>query len=180
MGVNRGEGVVRDLGMGSGHGGQEGRLAGIGQADQTGVGDQLEPEPDPVLLARPARVEPARCPVGGGLVVAVSEAAVATLGQASPLADLGQIGDYLFLGVVEHLGAHRNPDLQALAGAPGHALAPAVIAAAGLEVLAVAKIDQGVQALDRGDPTPPSGPPNSTYFSRRKLMQPAPPSPLLK
>src|SRR3546814_9501696 len=32
----------------------EGRLAGVGQADQPGVGEQFQPQPHPHLLARPA------------------------------------------------------------------------------------------------------------------------------
>ena len=50
-GMERGEGIVGDLRLGGGDGGEEGRLAGIGQADQAGIGDQLEPQPDRLLLA---------------------------------------------------------------------------------------------------------------------------------
>ena len=39
LGVEGGEGIVADLGLGVGDGVEEGRLAGIGQADQAGVGD---------------------------------------------------------------------------------------------------------------------------------------------
>ena len=52
-GMQRGEGIVGDLRLGRGDGRQEGRLAGIGQADQAGVGDQLQPQPDHSSL-RPA------------------------------------------------------------------------------------------------------------------------------
>ena len=54
-GMQRGEGIVGDLRLGRGDGGEEGRLAGIGQADQPGIGDQLQPQPDRALLARAGR-----------------------------------------------------------------------------------------------------------------------------
>ena len=53
--MQRREGIVGDLRLGRGDGGEEGRLAGIGQADEAGIGDQLEPQPDRLLLARQGR-----------------------------------------------------------------------------------------------------------------------------
>ena len=49
--MERGEGIVGDLRLGGGDGGEQGRLAGIGQADEAGIGDQLQPQPQPALLA---------------------------------------------------------------------------------------------------------------------------------
>jgi hypothetical protein len=43
IGMQRGEGVVGDFRPGAGDAGQKGRLAGIGQADQAGIRNQLEP-----------------------------------------------------------------------------------------------------------------------------------------
>jgi hypothetical protein len=43
IGMQRRERIVGDLRLGGRNGRQEGRLAGIGQADQAGVGDQLQP-----------------------------------------------------------------------------------------------------------------------------------------
>ena len=56
IGVQRGERVIGDLRLGRRHRGKEGRLAGIGQADKPGIGDQLQPEPYPALDARQARI----------------------------------------------------------------------------------------------------------------------------
>ena len=72
-----GEGIVGDLRLGPADGGQQGRFAGIGQADQPGIGDQLQPQPDPALLAGPAGAVLARRPVGRGLEMGIAEAAVA-------------------------------------------------------------------------------------------------------
>ncbi len=41
-GMQRGEGIVGDLRPRGGDRGEEGRLAGVGQADEAGVGDQLQ------------------------------------------------------------------------------------------------------------------------------------------
>ena len=58
LGVQGGEGVVGDFRLGGGDDGQEGGFAGVGQADQTGVGDQFQAQPDPAFLARPALGRP--------------------------------------------------------------------------------------------------------------------------
>ena len=70
----------------------------------------------------------------------------------------------------------------------GAVLAHAVAAARRLEMLLVAVVDQGVEAVAPPrsptspplPPSPPSGPPNSMNFSRRKPTTPGPPSPLLR
>jgi hypothetical protein len=49
--VQRGEGIVRDLRLGRAHRREEGRLAGVGQPDDPGIRDQLEPQADGELLA---------------------------------------------------------------------------------------------------------------------------------
>ena len=48
------EGIVGDLRLGARRCRQQGRFAGVGQPDQAGIGDQLQPQPDPAFLARPA------------------------------------------------------------------------------------------------------------------------------
>ncbi len=95
LGLERGERVVGDLRPGARDAREEGRLAGVRQADQAGVREQLEAQPDPALLARRARRRAARRLVGRGLEAAVAEAAAAALGDHHGLArrqDLGQHG----------------------------------------------------------------------------------------
>ncbi len=53
--MQRGEGIVRDLRLGRADGREEGRLAGIRQADQTGIGDQLQAQPDRASPRRAGR-----------------------------------------------------------------------------------------------------------------------------
>ena len=65
--MQRGEGIVGDLRFGGADDGEEGRLAGIGQADQAGIRDQLQPQPDPALFALLAGIGVARRAVGGAI-----------------------------------------------------------------------------------------------------------------
>jgi hypothetical protein len=108
IGVERGEGVVGDLRLGGGDGGEEGRLAGIGQADEAGIGDQLQPQPDPLLGAEQAGIGATRRLVGAGLEMRVAEAAIAALEQGQLLADFGEVGDQRLAVLLEHLGADRH------------------------------------------------------------------------
>ena len=64
LGMQRGEGIVGDLRLGRADRGEEGRLAGVRQADEAGIGDQLQAQPDPALLARLAGIGVARRAVG--------------------------------------------------------------------------------------------------------------------
>ena len=79
--MQRGERIVGDLRFRGADGREEGRLAGIGQADQAGVGDQFQPQPDPALLADLAGIGVARRAVGGGFEMRVAEAAIAAFGE---------------------------------------------------------------------------------------------------
>ena len=86
--MQRRERIVGDLRLGGADRGEERRLAGIGQADEAGIGDQLQPQPDPALLACLAGIGVARRLVGGRLEMRVAEAAIAAFGEHEPLAEL--------------------------------------------------------------------------------------------
>ena len=149
--MQRGEGIVRDLRLGARHRGQQRRLAGVGQSDQAGIGDQLQPQPDPALLARPAGSRMARRLVGGALEMRVAEAAVAALAQHDALARLGQVEQHRLLVLVEDLGADRHAHQDVLGLGAGAHLAHAVMAAPHLEMLLVAVVDQRVEVGHRLD-----------------------------
>ena len=55
VGVDGGEGIVGDLRPRRRDRGEQRRLAGVGQADQPGVGDQFQPQDDRSLDARSGR-----------------------------------------------------------------------------------------------------------------------------
>ena len=94
-----------------------------------------------------------------------------------------------FLVLGENLGADRHAQHEvARRRAPVRLRARAAAAVLRPEMLLVAIVDQRVQVVGgverrcrrRVPPSPPSGPPNSMNFSRRKLTQPRPPSPLFR
>ena len=62
VGVLGGERIIGDLGMGARDPREQRRLAGVGQADQADVGDDLQLQDDPALLARDAPSRPAAVP----------------------------------------------------------------------------------------------------------------------
>ena len=62
VGVKRRERIVGDLRPRGGDAGEKRRFAGIRQADKSGIGDQLQPQPDGALLAFLAGIGAARAP----------------------------------------------------------------------------------------------------------------------
>ena len=149
--MQRGERVVGDLRLGRADRGEERGLAGIGQADQAGIGDQLQAQADGALLAGLAGIGAARRLVGRGFEISVAEAAIAALHQRDALADAREIGEQSFAVLLVDLRADRHLEHHVLAVGAVHVLAHAVAAGLGLEVLLVAVIDQRVEAVDRLD-----------------------------
>src|SRR6476659_5698961 len=149
--IERGERIVGDLRLGRAHRGKECRLAGVRQSDEAGVGDELEAEPDPALLARLSGIGVPRRTVGRRLEMRVAETAVAALGQHDTLADLGKVGDHRFLVLVENLRSDRHLEHDVFAAGAVAVLAHAAYAGAGFEVLRVAVVDQGVEPVNRLD-----------------------------
>ena len=62
--LQRRERIIGNLWLGSADGGKERRFSGIRQPDQTGVGDQLEPQTDGALFARQPGIGAARRAIG--------------------------------------------------------------------------------------------------------------------
>ena len=81
----------------------------------------------------------------------VAEAAIAAARQDDFLADLGHVGNQRLAVVFQNLGADRDLEHGVLAAGAAPVLAHAMAAARGLEMLVVAKIDQGIEAIDAFD-----------------------------
>ena len=125
-------------------------LPALGSPSEADVGEQLEAQPHPHLLARLAGLVLARGAVGRGLVAGVAATAHAALKEGDPLADLGQVGEQgAVLVIGEDLGADRDLDDEIVAAGAGAVGAGAALAARGAEMLGVAKVDQGVEAGHR-------------------------------
>ena len=152
IGMERGEGIVGDLRLRSRHGGKERRLSGVRQADEAGIGDQLEAQPYPRLLARQAGIGAPWRLVGRRLEMLVAEAAIATGCKPEALADLSQVADQRLVVVLEDLRADRHLEDDICPFRPGLVAAHAVYAGLGPEMLLVAIVDQRIQPVDGLDP----------------------------
>src|SRR5271166_2747401 len=144
------ERVVGDLGSGVRDRGEEGRLAGIGQADKPDIGDQLQAQPDPCLMAGPAGIGAPRRAVGRALVMRVAETAIAAPQEDPPLAGAGEIGEHHPVLGIHDLGPDRDAQDEIIAPGAG-ALAPGTRPTDRCpEMLAIAVVDQGVEIVRRG------------------------------
>src|SRR5690606_34624903 len=150
--VQGGERIVGDLRRGRGHGADQGALAGVGEAEQADVGQQLELQSQQPLLALLARRELPRRAVGRALEVHVAKAALAAPGHEQAVAVAGHVAADLVGGDVDDLGADRADDRGVLAALAVALLAHAVLATLGAEPLLVAEVDQGVEVLRRLQP----------------------------
>src|SRR5690242_19597799 len=64
LGLQRRERVVGDFRPGLGDRGEESRFAGVWQANETGIGDKLQAQPNPSLAPRPTGIGSARRAIG--------------------------------------------------------------------------------------------------------------------
>ena len=92
MRAQRGEGIIADLCFGVGQRIDECRFSGIGQAEEPGIGNELQAQPDPSFLTLDARVGVAGRAVGGvlspGQREVVIDRAMAVPEAPVPLEDL--------------------------------------------------------------------------------------------
>jgi hypothetical protein len=93
VGRERGEGVVGDLRTRGRDARDERGLAGVGEADQADVGDQLQAQVEQLLLAGDAGLGAPWCAVGGRDEPCVAASAPAALGDQHALPLLDQIGE---------------------------------------------------------------------------------------
>ena len=85
--VQGGKGIIGNLRFRCRNSGEQSRLAGIGKSEKTCIGDELQSQPQPALLAHLARIGTARRPVGRRLEMRITEAAIAAARQAQAIAD---------------------------------------------------------------------------------------------
>ena len=132
----RGEGVVGDLRAGGRDAGDERRLAGVREADEADVGEQLQLEPQILLLARFARLHLARRPIGRRREVRVAHAAAAAARDEHALAFGGEIREQRVrlvrvAGLLVDERADRHGELEIVAALAGAVRSLAVVAALG-------------------------------------------------
>ncbi len=152
VGDQRGERVVRDLGAGPGDGGDQGGLAGAGEADQPDVGHHLELEGDRTGLALLAQQGETGRLAGRRGQRGVAEPASAPLGDDQFRLRAGQVGQHLAgRGVADHR-AVRHAEHDVLAAAAVGMVPPAGLPVRGPAVGLPVVVDQrGQLGIDPQD-----------------------------
>ena len=92
--LERRERVVGDLGLGRRDGGDQRRLADVGEPDEGDVGEELELEPQPALLADLALLGERRRPAPVRQEPGVAPAAPPAGGRPPPVAGLHEVGEH--------------------------------------------------------------------------------------
>ena len=114
-GLHRGERIVGNLRAGVAQCADQRRLARIGEAHQTDVGQQLEFQDDGHLLHRLAGLCIAWCLVGSRAELEVAQSAAPALQEQHLLTVVGHVADILArLGIIDH-GAAGHVDIHVLA-----------------------------------------------------------------
>lgn len=142
-GFEGGEGVVGNLGAGVGERADQRRLTGVGEADQTDIGEELQFQDHHHFLHGLAGLGVARCLVGGGAKLEVAQSAASAFEQHHDLSVFDDIAEiFTGFGIVGH-GAGRYLDVAICAVATVAAAFAAVAAVAGKNVAVIAQVEQG-------------------------------------
>ena len=112
--LERGERVVGDLRLRRAHRRDQRRLARVREADERGVGQQLELEPQPALLAVLALLGERRRPARVRQEAGVAPAAPAAVGREPAVAVVHEVGEQLAVAIA-HDGALGHVDDEVVA-----------------------------------------------------------------
>src|SRR5580704_5580724 len=147
--MQRGERVIGDLRLGGTDGGEKRRFSGVRQADDPGIGDQFQPQPNGELGAGLAGIGIARRAVGRAFETRIAETAIAAMRQHDALAEFGEIGEQRLAILLVDLRAGRYFEHQVGAIGAMAVLAHAAAAVLRHEMLLIAVVDQRVETVDR-------------------------------
>ena len=150
VGLEGGEGVVGDFGPGGRDARNEGGFAGVGVADESDVGEQLEDEAVVALFAGAAELVLAGGLVDGGGEVLVAASAASAFGDHYAFIGGFKIMNQLARVLVVEGGADGNLEGDGAAVESGAVGAEAVFAALGFVLGVVAEMDESVVALRTG------------------------------
>ena len=151
MWFERGERIVGNLGLGSGHRRDERRLARVGEPDQRDVGHQFELEVEPELLAGLALLGEGRRAAAVGQEASVAATALATFGHERAQAGRGHV-HYQLPGAIPHDGADGQGDVDVLAPRPVALLTRSVPAVRGAAERMVPEAKERRLVLGRYEP----------------------------
>ena len=142
VGFERRERIWRDLRSGRGQRSQQGRFAGIGEADETDVGDQSKLQLQPALLPRLALLGVGRRLVCRGRKVSVAQPAAAAARDHDALLVSDEVRDQLVGCQVTNDRARRHAEIHVVAGFAVLLGARATTARFGTEVTLVAEVPE--------------------------------------
>ena len=141
-GFEGGEGVVGNLGARVGERADQRRLTGIGEADQTDIGEELQFQDHHHFLHGLAGLGVARCLIGGGAELEVAQSAASAFEQHHDLSVFDDIAEiFAGFGIVGH-GAGRHLDVAVGAVAAVATAFAAVAAVSGKNVTVIAQVEQ--------------------------------------
>ncbi len=140
--LQRGEGVVGDLRLRRGDAADQRRLAHVGEADDGHVGQQLQLEPQPALLAVLTLLGERGSPPPVGQEPGVAPTPLPRLGRLPAVAVVAEVGQRRAGGVVEHHRSDRNLHLEIAPPGPVAVGPPAVGAVVGLAMGMITKRQQ--------------------------------------
>lgn len=141
-GLEGGEGIVGNLGAGVGERADQGRLTGVGEADQADIGEELQFQDHHHFLHGLAGLGVARCLVGGGAKLEIAQSAASAFEQHHDLSVFDDIAEiFTGFGIVGHgAGGYLNVAICAVTAVA--AAFAAVAAVAGKNVAVIAQVEQ--------------------------------------
>jgi hypothetical protein len=152
----RREGIVGDLGGRGRQPGDERRLAGVGEADHTDVGEELQLEVEPPPLGDPAEIGLARGAIGGRREAGIAPPAGDASHGEDPRSRRGEIAEDLAGVPVRHDRPHGHAKDEIVAAGAVAVRALAVLAARGLVVALIVVVEQRVQGRIGLEPEAPA------------------------
>src|SRR5258706_247994 len=135
--------IVGDLGLGRGEPRDQRGLARVGEPDHPHVGQELQLEVDPPLLARPPQVGAARGAIGRGGEAGIAAPAAGSAGDLEPLPGLGEVAQRQAAVPLGDRGAERHAQDGVEAARALLVGAFAVLPALGGVVTLVVEVQQG-------------------------------------
>ena len=147
--VKGGKRIVGDFRPRFGYRGQKSGLSGIWHSDQTDVGNDLKPQPQPFFLSRPAGFGITRRLIGRALESGVASPAVTAFGCQIGLAGFYHVGQHRFPVFGHDFGSDRHFDDNVRRLAAVFVRSHAVLALFSLKMLSITEINQGIQIGNR-------------------------------
>jgi hypothetical protein len=156
----------------------------LGRTQQTDIGQHPEFKVEPAQITAPPGYGSFGGTIGAALEASIAITTISPLGDQEKIIILDQIANQ-FTGIpIRNQSTFRHGYNDVITTSAGTVATTSPLAALSSKRASEPKIGKRVEPGSRLKidtaplpPSPPSGPPRGTYFSRRKLRQPLPPFP---